>query len=147
MNKISFIYQTIIQPGMEARSSSYLPQMLIKNMNPNDKYSLMLTVGIILDTEKHFIIRADVFFDNKSVITHSSQQDNNMDIALFEKMDDGEIITLSHLHFNRATFEKSGTYRIHCELLKPDSDSSDDTENYEVLHTMDSFFYATVNEK
>lgn len=147
MNKISFIYQTIIQPGMEAKSSSYRPQMLIKNINPNDKYSLMLTIGIILDTEKQFLIRADVFFDKKSVITHSSQQDNSMDIALFEPMDDGEIVTLSHLHFNSATFEKSGVYRIHCELLKPDSNSSQDTENYEVLHEMDSFFYVTVNEK
>lgn len=142
INKISFAYVTVAQPGMIANSQSYIPQMVMRNADPEMSHLLVVTVGLLFSSSEPYAIDAEVLFDGESIIDPAYSSDDKMDVPLFTEPEPGQIVTMAHLRINGVRFKKSGIYQVRCCL----AEDMDKLRSSEYVDIKDSFFYVSIGK-
>ena len=142
LNKMSFAYVTVAAPGMVAASQSYVPQMLIRNVDPNMSHIVIVTTGMLFSADEPYAVDADIFFEGKTVVNTASASNNNMQVPLFYEPEIGQKVTLAHLEIHGVKFEKSGIYQVKCSL----AEDMIKLNNREFVDSLESFFYVSIGK-
>lgn len=141
LNKISFAYLTIPQPGMIANPANYTPQMSIKNADTSMSYLAIVTVGMVFDANLPFAIEADIEFNGVSVVENAEAVDDTMTVPFFQEVEEGQIATLACLEIRNVRLKSSGMYKICFKL----SESLEKLRAKDFVDTLDSYFHVTVS--
>lgn len=141
LNKISFAYLTLPQPGMVANPAHYTPQISIKNADTSMAYLAIVTVGMVFDASLPFAIEADIQFDGVSVVDNAGEVNDRMTVPFFKEVEQGQIATLAYLEIRDVRLKSSGMYKICCRI----SESLEKLRAKEFADTLDSYFHVTVS--
>lgn len=142
INKISFVYPTLLMPGMVANARSYMPTLVMVGVNPNQAQLLAITVGMMFEVNEKLLTEIDIFFDNKSVIEDSDTPNEKFSSPLFTSPTPGQIVSVSIMEVGGVIFKHSGVYKIRTTIFADE----EKREKAEFLDSVDSYFYVSISE-
>lgn len=118
-NKISFAYASHILPGMEV-SSTQLPQIWWRNIDPNKTHMIALTMGVVIDKKKSVSVNIELVHEDSDDSCIDENQTGSSQFDHFIGYPDGrsEFIGVSTLHVGGVSLKKIGMYTMTVKILE-----------------------------
>lgn len=143
MNKISFLYPTVLGKESFDSNKTLSPHIHLRNLLPEERLLVVATVGMFFDSKTPVAIEADILFDGKSVINDSKESDNEVENSVIFHAQDDQTVAVFHLMLKNVILEKTGTYELRVQM----SESMDKLQLKEYIDAMSSYFFVWSQRK
>lgn len=140
MYKISYLYPTIVLPGM-LTNQIYAPNIVIRPEQDKRHCLLAISTGVITEKDNMATIELDIFHDGKSVIDESAPQDAHAESPLIVISADNTLIYHTTMYISNVVLDKIGVYKIIMRVYPHDEGGQ---RGLDKIAEHESYFYVSV---
>jgi hypothetical protein len=138
-NSVCFSYVSLVRPGAPALDIPY-PEPLISDVRSGDIHPLIVTAGIVFTEYSSFIIEVDVFYNDKSILPTSVNDDGVNKTPLFKHTVQGNVSIVTTMRM-KVTFPGEGKYIVKTVIRRGNDDPQASVG--ELLDSHEGHFFVT----
>ncbi|MEX2952544.1 hypothetical protein AB4K01_15240 [Serratia fonticola] len=110
VEKIAFVYPTLLQPGMIA-SGVYQPDISLHLDRKGEKHLMVITVGMMFDSVGDYFTEIDINHNDESVLS-DEPIDGRAEYLFGEKVSDRQQLYIYSMYASSVNLDKEGVYHV-----------------------------------